>query len=100
VTKQNCWEIKKCGRQAGGNKVKELGECIAAKETRVNGVHGGKNGGRVCYALAGTLCGGKVQGTYASKLANCMQCEVYKLILKEENTNHKNTTQILALIEH
>ena len=100
MTKLNCWEIKKCGRQAGGDKVRELGECIAAKEIRVNGVHGGRNGGRCCYALAGTLCGGKIQGTFATKLTNCMQCEVYKLILKEESTNRKNTTEILALLGH
>jgi len=27
----NCWKIKKCGRQRGGKKVNELGECIASK---------------------------------------------------------------------
>jgi hypothetical protein len=32
----NCWEIKKCGRQRGGKKVNELGECIASKGIRWN----------------------------------------------------------------
>jgi len=63
----NCWEFKKCGREAGGAKEKELGACPAYPDN-------GKN----CARIAGTLCGGKVQGTFASKLSNCMDCEFYK----------------------
>jgi hypothetical protein len=98
MAKLNCWEIKKCGREVGGIKVKDLGVCIAATEVRTNGIHNGKSGGRVCYALAGTLCGGKVQGTFATKLQNCMQCDVYKQVIKEEGSNHKPTQEILKLI--
>ena len=58
----NCWEAKKCERQPGGAKVSELGVCPVTTTSKVNGVNGGKNGGRVCWAIAGTLCGGKVQG--------------------------------------
>ena len=65
---ENCWEIKKCGRQAGGNKVAELGECITSVE----------NMGHSCWAIAGTLCGGEIQGTAAKKEKNCMVCEVYQ----------------------
>jgi len=100
MSKLNCWEIKKCGRQTGGEKVKELGVCVAASDFRLNGVHGGRNGGRCCYAVAGTLCGGKVQGSFATKLTNCMQCDVYQLITKEERTNHLPTTEIIALMAH
>ena len=63
----NCWEYKKCGREAGGSKVKELGVCPAYPDN-------GKN----CAYLAGTLCGGKVQGSFASKLSSCLSCEFYK----------------------
>jgi hypothetical protein len=62
----NCWEFKKCGREAGGAKAKELGECPAYP-----------NAGTSCARVAGTLCGGVVQGTFASKLSNCMKCEFY-----------------------
>lgn len=82
--KLNCWEFKKCGREPGGLKVKELGECPAASGRSANGLNGGANGGRLCWALTGTLCGGKVQGTFAQKLANCLECEFYKLVRKEE----------------
>jgi len=63
----NCWEFKKCGREAGGAKEKELGRCPAYP-----------NDGKVCARVTGTLCGGKVQGTFASKVVNCMACDFYK----------------------
>jgi len=81
---QNCWEVKKCGRQPGGSRVADLGICPASVDTRANGVNHGHNGGRLCWALTGTLCGGKVQGTFAEKLMNCMACEFYRQVRTEE----------------
>jgi hypothetical protein len=63
----NCWEFKKCGREKGGAKAEELGVCPAYPKH-----------GKTCAKIAGTFCGGKVQGTFASKLANCLVCEFYK----------------------
>jgi hypothetical protein len=62
----NCWEFKKCGREKGGSNEKTLGICPAYPDQ-----------GRQCARVAGTLCGGVVQGTFASKLANCLKCEFY-----------------------
>jgi hypothetical protein len=87
MSKTNCWEFKKCGRQPGGSKANDLGVCPAAVETRVDGVNDGKNAGRSCWVLAGTMCGGAVQGSFASKLANCMSCDFYKAVLAEEGAN-------------
>jgi len=70
---KNCWEFKNCGRQVGGVKVAELGACVASPDH-----------GRDCWALAGTLCGGKVQGTNAEKLGNCRKCEFYQGVMKGE----------------
>ncbi len=64
----NCWEIKKCGREKDGAKVAEFGECVASRQ----------NLGHSCWAIAGTLCGDKVQGTPAQKERSCMVCSVYK----------------------
>ncbi len=96
MTKQNCWEYKKCGRQQGGNNAEELGVCVASTEPRTNEINGGTNGGRACWALAGTLCGGKVQGTFAMKMANCMQCDFYQLVGVEEGPNHQSAKDIIA----
>ena len=94
----NCWEFKHCGRQPGGAKVGALGVCPAATNTRVNRVNGGHNGGRACWAVAGTLCGGRVQGTFAAKLPSCVQCEFYRLVEIEEGHRFESATDILVLL--
>lgn len=63
----NCWEFMKCGREKGGEKSHELGSCPAWPD---HGTH--------CARLAGTLCGGSVQGVFASKLSTCLKCEFYR----------------------
>jgi hypothetical protein len=65
----NCWEILKCERQKRGSKVRELGECVVSIEGM----------GHSCWVVAGTFCGGEVQGTIAQKLGFCASCEVRKL---------------------
>ena len=87
MAKLNCWEYKKCGREPDGAKVSELGVCPAAIDTKAAGINGGKNGGRVCWAIAGTLCDGEIQGTYASKLGFCLKCDFCQLVLEEEETS-------------
>lgn len=62
----NCWEFKGCGREKGGNKAGARGICPAYPDH-----------GKRCARIAGTLCGGTVQGSFAVKLVNCMQCDYY-----------------------
>jgi hypothetical protein len=95
----NCWEVKKCGREPGGAKEKELGVCKAAIELRTNGINNGKNGGRACWAITGTLCGGKVQGSFAEKLGNCMTCPFYQQVGMEEGPEHQSSKEILAKLK-
>ena len=83
----NCWEFKGCGREPDGVKVDELGICPASTEKRLNGIHNGVNSGRACWIVAGTLCDGKEQGTYAEKEHNCIKCDFYKLVSEEEIGN-------------
>lgn len=87
---QNCWEFKKCGRQQGGQYVAELGLCPASAEKRADGMNAGRNGGRICWALTGTLCGGKVQGAFAQKLESCVACDFYRLVRAEQGKDIKS----------
>ena len=82
--RKNCWEFKSCGREPGGNKAGELGICAAAMEEKLGGVHGGKNAGRACWVVAGTLCGGTVQGTFARKFSTCEFCDFYLAVKRDE----------------
>ncbi len=95
MSKMNCWEFNKCGREPGGEE-KELGVCPATRETRLDGVNGGKNGGRACWVLTGTLCGDQVQGTLAKKLGDCMKCEFYQLVEAQEGADYEHTKSILV----
>jgi len=75
----NCWEIINCGREKGAYKVGELGECVASKEGM----------GHSCWAVAGTLCGGEIQGTYARNLGLCNACEVFQLYNRPQGSRRK-----------
>ena len=87
--KKNCWEVKNCGRQPGGDKVKQFGVCPAALEVTYDKRNCGKNGGRACWRVAGTVCEGTVQSTFASKIKVCSVCEFYKIVKEEEGNDFK-----------
>ena len=53
-----CWEAKKCDNAA----------CPSYRN----------QGNLRCWEVAGTLCGGKIQGRFAQKLADCSLCDVYQ----------------------
>jgi hypothetical protein len=63
-----CWEFKHCGREEGGSKDLELGVCPAYTQ----------GAGDACWLIAGTLCGGTVQGRYAQKLEACVFCDFFQ----------------------
>lgn len=91
---KNCWEIKSCGREPGGAKADELGVCPAAVEIKADGINGGINAGRACWVIAGTFCEGKIQGEYAQKLLDCVNCNFYRLVIKEEGTLYQDSRKI------
>lgn len=80
----NCWEYKSCGREVGGSNVAHMGVCPAATHSETDGLNHGLNGGRICWAVSGTLCGGKIQGTHAEKRASCLSCDFFKTVQREE----------------
>ena len=89
VMKLNCWEVTKCERQPGGLLVGEKGVCPAAIDATHDGKNGGKNAGRYCWKVAGTLCGGKVEGTFAAMMRNCSSCcQFYHLVKEAEGINY------------
>lgn len=93
--KQNCWEFSNCGRESGGVREKELGVCPAAADVRLDKVHQGRNAGRACWVIAGTLCEGKPMGSFVRKHKNCTSCDFYKLVLAEEKAGFLLSTLLL-----
>ncbi|MEW6601815.1 MAG: two-CW domain-containing protein [Nitrospirota bacterium] len=82
-SKQNCWEYNKCGREPGGINAGKMGICPTTTDESANGLNEGTNGGRICWAIAGTL-GLKVKRTPARNLVSCLVCDFFKLVKKEE----------------
>jgi serine/threonine protein kinase len=89
--KLNCWEYKECGREPGGIKADELGVCPAASDHSFDGINTGKCAGRFCWAVAGTFCGGSIQGTFAEKRDSCLSCDFFKRVQAEEGTANLRT---------
>jgi predicted Ser/Thr protein kinase len=87
----NCWDYMKCGRQPGGVNVAELGVCPAAADESFDGINAGRCGGRFCWAVAGTFCGGRIQGTFAQKRQSCLSCGFYHRIQAEEGIANLRT---------
>lgn len=99
MKKRNCWEYKRCGREPGGNNADELGVCPATTEKRLDGTFDGKNAGRACWVVAGTMCKGTVQGTYAQKLGDCGLCEFYQLVKQEEGKDFLVSVSLIKKID-
>lgn len=90
IKKLNCWEFKKCGRETGGGKVSLRGICSATNDASADGLNNGRYAGRICWAVAGTLCDGEVQGTSAEKELSCTTCDFYEKVKSEEGfVNYK-----------
>lgn len=82
--KLNCWEFKKCGREPGGDNVALFGICPATVEKTADGINSGTMGGRICWAVSGTYCRGKVQGIFAAKITSCASCAFFNQVDREE----------------
>ncbi len=82
--KLNCWEIQHCGREPGGARAAELGVCAAASYEEADGLNGGRAGGRICWAISGTLGTGCARGSFAGRRLSCMTCSVYHRVKEEE----------------
>jgi len=72
---QNCWEFKKCGREPGGSMAERLGVCLTAIAAFANGLNGGTNGGRICWAI---------NGKFNEEGYSCMNCDFFHLLEGEE----------------
>ena len=98
MSRMNCWEFFDCGREPGGTNEREFGPCPAASITELDTVNGGTNGGRLCWAIAGTFCKGKVQGSYAQKLGDCLKCDFHTFVRYQQRDTYVKTRQILDIV--
>ena len=85
--KKNCWEFSDCCKETHGRFATVLGVCPAALESRLDGIHGGRNGGRACWVVSSTHCHDSVQESYEQKKKTCFQCGFYQSVKWEESVS-------------
>jgi len=78
LKKLNCWEFMRCGREAGGRNVEQLGICPAYP-----------NHGRKCANVVGTFCD-LVQVLRTSKHEDCLECPFYNSMHFDANARRMN----------
>jgi len=94
--KENCWEYIKCGREPGGKRIFKSGVCKVSIDFESNGVNGGRNAGRICWAVSGTLCSdsiGHPESSYIIKQGkiSCLSCPFFHKVKKEEGYGNFTT---------
>ena len=90
ISKLNCWQFMGCRKQIKKDPSScstNTCPCPASIERSFDGVHGGKNAGRICWLVLQTQCYGSVQKTYEQKYQICPGCDFYRLVIDEEGTN-------------
>jgi hypothetical protein len=80
----NCWEVFRCGKEPGGPNAHLNGPCQAALDEKADGINGGSNGGRICWAISGTPCDLEAKDSKATKLTSCMTCDFFVRVLRDK----------------
>lgn len=94
--KTNCWEFHNCGREPGGVNSLNGNICPASVESTADGINRGKNAGRCCWAITGTLCLGEPQGNKSEKLKDCVNCNFFKSVQEEEHRNFSIFSEVMS----
>lgn len=74
--RRNCWEFMDCGERGV--------DCPVRSEECFDGVNHGINGGRVCWAVVGTLCRHENHADWSIKYSDCLKCEFLRYVHKAE----------------
>lgn len=74
-----CWEVLDCA----------ITECSVFSKKNIR-----------CWLIAGTYCGGVVQGGFAQKIGSCSECEVYKLAVDQHPVGqiHESFNNLLWVV--
>lgn len=86
----NCWEVKKCGRESSGTNIFLYGVCPVAVESSLDGIHGGKNGGRCCWVVNATHHSEKFGCCCTDAFTECCKCTFYAIV--------KESTELLVMV--
>lgn len=90
--KMNCWEYFKCGKDVQSKQEDETKKvCNVSITQNINHVNSGRNAGRICWDITGSLCDTFEKGDMIYKEKKCETCEFKALVEKEERENYRET---------
>ena len=92
MKRKNCWEFQQCGWKPYSENLNKIGVCPAVLPSIYDGINNGNYAGRACWLVKGTFCKGGIQGAYAQKIKDCLQCEFLKQVHEEEGRYFKLST--------
>ena len=84
MEKMNCWEVKRCGRESGGDKTGDHRVCPVSVPGKFDGINHGKHGGRFCWAIGGTRYESTLRGAHVNSIISCLACAFLQQVKKEE----------------
>jgi len=84
MSRENCWEVMRCGREPGGVNAAQ-GVCPAAVPGEHDGTNGGEARGRTCWVLDGVLCP-RLEGIEGkgARLRACLKCAFLTRVMDDE----------------
>ncbi len=83
MSKLNCWEFMKCGKEPGGSRTEESGVCPIASEASADSLNDGINGGRLCWVIA-DICNYKIKCSATHHNSSCFSCEFRYKVMADE----------------
>ncbi len=96
-SKPNCWDVMGCSRGIGDDTPCVGDACRAATETLVDGVNGGHNGGRACWAVAGSFAMDSPDCKRHGP-SSCVDCPFFRMVITEELPNLEFSPRILEIL--
>ncbi len=92
-TLKNCWDFKNCNYHPNNINLDistdtnncEMDKCPATTSGIFNGTNNGLYAGRFCWAVKETKCCKKGQEDYKKSIINCLDCDFFQLVSKEED---------------
>lgn len=95
--KPNCWEVLGCtGLMENKPGRKCLCPALTAKE--LDSLHGGLHGGRACWAVDGTFCNEKPQGSHIEKQEDCGNCGFKVSVRTSEGSLFLETDMLISIL--
>ena len=81
MSRKNCWEFRKCGRESA-----RPGDspCPACTCKDLDGANGGRNAGRACWVAAGSMNFDEQSGQHPHPQKHCWMCDFFNAVREEE----------------